>query len=215
VVPIHRALLLFLLAGCAGSMPPAADPASDAPEYRSVPSTRIENPPTYAEALKTWRGAEDVNAWIGAKFEYDMARAMLLSENQRQNRRMPIHAPEAFFGAPAGVCVDLARFGLETLKAIDPGTKPKYLMIEFDPVSIGGNVLRRHWVVSFEREGRHWFFADSKHPGHLAGPYASAEAFIADYARYRGRRIVSFSERATYERTLRVQAVKKERAAAP
>ena len=81
-------------------------------------------------------------------------------------------------------------------------------MIEFDPVSIAGNTLRRHWIVSFERDGRHYFVADSKRPGHIAGPYASSDEFIAEYARYRGRRIVSFVERDSYERTMRTLAVR-------
>jgi len=85
------------------------------------------------------------------------------------------------------------------------------LMIEFDPVSIAGNTLRRHWVVSFERGGERYFFADSKRPGHIAGPYASTQDFIAEYARYRGRRIVSFREVETYERKLRTLATRQKR----
>lgn len=80
-------------------------------------------------------------------------------------------------------------------------------MIEFDPVSVRGNTLRRHWLVSFERGGQHYFFADSKRPGHIAGPYASVQAFVDEYAHYRGRRIVAFSERESYERRLRTRAV--------
>ena len=76
-------------------------------------------------------------------------------------------------------------------------------MIEFDPVTIRGNALRRHWVASFARDGKLYFFADSKRPGYMAGPYETTQAFIADYARYRARTIVAFSERATYERTAR------------
>jgi hypothetical protein len=44
-------------------------------------------------------------------------------------------------------------------------------MIEFDPVSLAGNTLRRHWIASYERNGMRYFFADSKRPGHIAGPY--------------------------------------------
>jgi len=32
--------------------------------------------------------------------------------------------------------VDLARFAVETLRAVAPETKPRYLMIEFDPVTM-------------------------------------------------------------------------------
>jgi hypothetical protein len=84
-------------------------------------------------------------------------------------------------------------------------------MIEFAPLTVAGNVLRRHWLAGFERDGRRWYFADSKRPGHLAGPYASAAAFVDEYARYRGREIVAFAERDSYERTMRAKAAKRER----
>jgi hypothetical protein len=76
-------------------------------------------------------------------------------------------------------------------------------MIEFDPVTIRGNALRRHWVAAFERDGKLYFFADSRRPGHIAGPYDAMQAYMDDYARYRGRTIVAFSERATFARTAR------------
>jgi hypothetical protein len=84
-------------------------------------------------------------------------------------------------------------------------------MLEFDPVAIAGNTLRRHWVVSFRSDGKYYFFADSKRPGHVAGPYENTQAFIADYARYRGRTIVSFREAESYERRMRTLAAKQSR----
>ncbi|MFA5028933.1 MAG: transglutaminase-like domain-containing protein, partial [Candidatus Methylomirabilota bacterium] len=167
---------------------------------------------SYGEALKLWRNASDVNAWIGAKFQYNTARAMQLSETQRTlNGRMPILSPESFFSAPNGVCVDLARFAVETLRVVEPETNPRYVMIEFDPASIAGNTLRRHWVVSFRRGDEHYFFADSKRPGHMAGPYASTQEFIHEYARFRARRIVSFRELESYARRVRTPATKQSR----
>jgi hypothetical protein len=72
-------------------------------------------------------------------------------------------------------------------------------------------VLRRHWLAGFERDGARWYFADSKRPGHLAGPFATAAAFVDEYARYRGRTVVAFSERASYERTMRTKMARQER----
>jgi hypothetical protein len=208
---ILAALLVALLAACSW-MVDAADPASDAPEARVFVGGDFKDAPSYQEALKVWQSAEDVNAWIGARFQYDMSRAMQLSETQRQmNGRVPIPKPEEFFVAPSGVCVDVSRFAVETLRAIDPAARPTYVMIEFEPASIGGNTLRRHWVASFERDGRHYFFADSKRPGHIAGPYVSTQAFIAEYAQYRGRQIMSYSELESYERKARTPAVKQVR----
>jgi hypothetical protein len=183
----------------------------DAPDHDRARAVALLEAPSYAQALETWHTAEDVNAWISAKFEYDTERAMRLSETQRQaNGRLPIHAPADFFAAPNGVCVDLSRFAVETLAAIAPGLRPRYVMIEFDPVTLRGNALRRHWVASFERDGKLYFFADSKRPGHIAGPYETTQAYIDDYARYRGRTIVGFSERTTFARTARTAAARRE-----
>jgi hypothetical protein len=189
-----------------------ADPASDAPEARIVARQAVETPASYAEALQRWQSVDDINAWIGARFEYDTARAVRLSETQRQQgERITIHTAEQFFLRPTGVCVDLARFVVETMRVIDPGSTPKYLMIEFDPVQLNGNTLRRHWVAAYQRGGKLYVTGDSKRPGHVAGPYADVQTFIAEYARYRRRAIVAFSERETYRRTMRTLAVRRER----
>lgn len=191
----------------------AADPASDAPESRPALAAGMKLPASYVEALGTWRSVDDVNAWIGARFDYDFHRAARLSETQRaQKGRVEIHGPEAFFAEPSGICVDLARFAVETLRAVAPETSPRYLMIEFDPVVIKGNTLRRHWVAQVERDGALYFFADSKRPGHVAGPYASAEAYVVEYARYRGRPIVAHRALDSYERRTKARAEKTVRA---
>ena len=209
------AFLAVLLTACS-AVPDVAGSRSDAPDVRTATRDSFKEASSYAEALTLWHNADDVNAWIGAKFQYDVARAMQLSETQRTlNGRMPIPSPERFFSAPNGVCVDLSRFAVETLRAVEPETKPTYIMIEFDPLSLGGNVLRRHWVVSFKRGDEYFFFADSKRPGHIAGPYASTQAFIDEYARYRERKIVSFRALESYERKVRTLATKQGREERP
>ena len=109
------------------------------------------------------------------------------------------------------MCVDLSRFAVDTLRRIDPASKPVYLMIEFDPVAIQGQVLRRHWVARFQRDGQLYFFADSKRPGHMAGPYADTAAYIRDYAAYRGRTIVAFREMESTDKQRRTLALKQPR----
>jgi hypothetical protein len=205
-------LCLAFLVACR-TAPETADPASDAPGARPVRIDSFKRADSYAEALKTWRDPEDLNAWIGARFEYDMTRAMLLSETQRyRSGPLPIHAPHDFFANPSGVCVDLARFAVETLRQIAPELQARYLMIEFAPVTLGGNTLRLHWMTSFTRDGKRYFLADSKRPGYLAGPYENTQQFIDAYARYRGRPIVAFRELDSYQRTQRTQARKQDRA---
>jgi hypothetical protein len=202
--------LIFATALAAGSGPPeSADPASDAPEVQRNRVASIEEPASYQEALQVWRTPEDVNAWIGARFSYDRARAMMLSETQRtRSGQISIYEPQEFFAAPSGVCVDLSRFAVETLRRIAPETQPKYLMIEFAPIQIAGNTLRLHWLASYRREGRSYFFADSKRPGHIAGPYADVQEFINEYAKYRGRAIVSFRELESFQRKQRPSSSK-------
>lgn len=212
---IAAGLAALVVCAC-GSIPQAADPASDAPEGRVVDASPVPDATSYGEALERWQSAEDLNAWIGLRFEYDPSRAIALSETQRlRTGRVAIHPPEAFFRHPTGVCVDLSRFAVETLRRIDPDAKPAYLMIEFSPVSIAGNTLRRHWLATFERDGRRYFFADSKRPGHLAGPYANTAEFIREYAAYRGREIVAFREMESYEKRTRARAARSGRGERP
>jgi hypothetical protein len=220
--PDRRRALAALLAAALparGSQAPQADPASDAPDpgvSRGAAAQRAPVAASYAEALQRWRGAADINAFIGERFAYDVPRALQLSESQRAQQPGPeILAPEAFFEQPRGVCVDLARFGVETLQQLAPELQPRYLMIEFDPVQIRGQTLRRHWLVQWRDAHGLWFFADSKRPGHIAGPYGSTQAFIDAYAGYRGRRIVAFRELASYQRQRRQQAQRSVRSDAP
>jgi len=206
VIPAYLAVCAFAV--CANAQT-AADPASDAPESRPAFAANTKLPATYPEALGTWRSVDDVNAWIGVRFEYDAGRAGRLSETQRTLKGwVEIHKPEAFFAEPHGICVDLARFAVETLRVIAPETRPRYLMIEFDPLVIKGNTLRRHWVTQVERDGGLYFFADSKRPGHVAGPFASVDAYIEEYSRYRGRPIVAHRSLDSYERRLKARAEK-------
>ena len=195
------------MAASCGTLPGTADPASDAPEGQRPHFAEFKDAASYPQALQAWRTPEDVNAWIAMKFQYDMSRAMALSENQRNaSGQLPIHPPAEFFSAPSGICVDLSRFAVETLRRIDPGLEARYLMIEFAPVTLRGNTLRLHWMAAFRRDGQHYFFADSKRPGHIAGPYASVRDFVAEYSAWRNREVVAFRELESYERTQRKMA---------
>jgi len=179
----------------------------DAPEPRAQVAAPVEVPKRYADALAAWKTPEDIARFIDATFAYDRSRALALAEQPDARATRPaIHSPEAMFEKPQGVCIDLARFGIETLNRIDPAYAARYVMIEFEPVIVEGRSLRRHWVASFRRDGKLWVFADSRRPGRVAGPYDDIDAFIADYARYRGQRIVASRETDTYLRMQRAFA---------
>ena len=210
------ALMLATVCCVCGATQPSADPASDAPETLRLPIAAFRDAPSYAQALRAWQSPEDVNAWIGARFEYDLSRALQLSETQRKRSgNVAIQEPQAFFAAPSGVCVDLSRFAVETLRQVDPEAAARYLMIEFAPLQLNGQTLRLHWLATFQRGGQFYFFADSKRPGVIAGPYASTRHFIDDYAAYRSRQIVAFRELESYQRQPRALAAKTLRAESP
>lgn len=124
------------------------------------------------------------------------------------NKGISIYKPSEFFETKAGVCVDLARFGIETLRIIDPNSDPKYLMIEFDPIQINSNTFRLHWLVSFKKDGVKYFFCDSKSPGYIAGPFNSTQVFISEYEQYRDRKIVAYRELESYKKQRKSQSAK-------
>jgi hypothetical protein len=172
----------------------------------------IKSVSSYQQALQVWKSPEDINAWISAHFSYDSARMIRLSESQRRkNERFSIYSPSTFFGIKTGVCVDLSRFSVETLKIIDPQSDPKYLMIELEPIEIKGDTFRLHWLASFRRDGKIYFFSDSKRPGHIAGPYQDTKEFVDEYAHYRGRKIVAFRELESYKKQRGTKAVKRQK----
>jgi len=209
-------LFVFLLLTSTANVLHAADSSSDAPEYAPDSTVLFKAADSYEEALRNWKTPEDIRAWIAANFSYDMARAVRLSETQRaKNEQLSIYHPAELFNTKAGVCVDLSRFGVETLRRIDPRSDPKYLVVEFDPIHIAGNTLRFHWLVSFKRDGKTYFFADSKRPGHIAGPYNETREFVQDYERYRGRKIVAFREVESYQKQKRARALKLQRSEKP
>ena len=200
-------LFMFLLLVGSADVLHSAESPSDAPEYARDSTVLFKAAHSYEHALQSWKTPEDISAWIAANFSYDMARALRLSETQRaKNEQLSIYHPAELFNKKAGVCVDLSRFGVEMLRHIDPQSDPKYLMIEFDPAHVTGNTLRFHWLVSFKRDGKIYFFADSKRPGHIAGPYNDTREFIGEYEQYRGRKIVAFRELESYQKQQRTPA---------
>jgi hypothetical protein len=201
-------LLVFCILFGTASIPHAATLSSDEPEYPRDSTVRFKAAGSYEQVLQMWKTPEDINEWVAANFSYDRTRAMQLSETQKaKNERPPIYSPLEFFETKTGVCIDLSRFAVETLRRIDPNADPKYLMIEFDPIEIDGNTLRLHWLVSFRRDGKRYFFADSKRPGHIAGPYNDTQTFIKEYEQYRSREIVSYRELDSYQKRKRASSM--------
>ena len=159
---------------------------------------------TYAEQIRQWSRPDDIHTWIAANFTYDRDRAIALSETQRaRGTRFAIYRPDQFFRRPSGICVDVSRFAVETMRSIAPDVGAKYLLIKFDPVRIRGNVLRMHWLASFQRGGTYYFFADSYFPTRLAGPFDSVGDFVNHYQDARGRTIVSYRLVDTYRKQRR------------
>jgi hypothetical protein len=187
----------------------AAEDFSEPPEHAQVSTAVSETLESYEHALQTWKTPADINAWIASNFSYDIRRSLRLSETQvTQQGQLSIHTPSEFFSIKSGTCVDLSRFAVETMKIISPQYVTKYLMIEFGPITINGNTLRRHWLVSFKRDRQKYFFADSNRPGLIVGPFNELDEFIREYERYRGRRVVAFREMESYQKDHRVRTLK-------
>lgn len=194
----------------------AEDFLPDEPEIGRDESKTNQLIHSYDQALSNWKTAEDINRWVAGSFVYDRARAIKLSSNRKNKKKgISIYKPSDFFVTKAGICVDLARFGVETLKKIDPNSDPNYLMIEFDPIQINGNTFRLHWLVSFKKDGKKYFFCDSKRPGFIAGPYNNTQAFINEYQPYRNRKIVAHRELESYQKKRKLKSVKERKVKAP
>jgi len=155
---------------------------------------------SYQLAIENWESLQDVSEWLGRNFSYDMARAVDLSETNRATNDVEIYTPSELFLEKRGICVDLARFGVETIRSIRPEITTNYLMIEFVPIEIDGEIIRNHWVGSYLDGSDYYYFADSKRPGIIAGPYDSAEDYILEYTRYRQREVVSYKELESYKK---------------
>ena len=76
-----------------------------------------------------------------------------------------IAEPADFYDAPTGVCVDLSRFAVETLRHIDPQLQPRYLMIEFEPVTLRATRCGCTGLPRSGATGSSYLFADSEAPG--------------------------------------------------
>ena len=203
-------LLAFFTLSVWAYLLPTANLYADEPEDARDATVPLKSASSYEKALQVWKSPQDINGWIAANFSYDPARAIHLSETRRtKSESVSIYSPSEFFEIKTGVCVDLSRFSVETLRRIDPPSDPKYLMIKFDPIQIRGETFRLHWLVSFKRDGKTYFFSDSKRPGHIAGPYNDIQAFVDDYGQYRGRKIVDFRELESYRKQRRKKAMKR------
>ncbi len=187
-------IVILILIGCShNSKHNSKNVSTLTDESKTVAKNSFAKIVSYKEALKSWKSPKDISVWIGSNFSYDMNRAMTLSETQRsKKKKLSFYTAKEFFDKKTGVCVDLSNFAYKTLKSISPHLRAKFLMIKFDPIKIKGNILRMHWLTSFKMNGKYYFFADSKRPGTIKGPYNTPNEFISEYEQFRQRKIVSF-----------------------
>lgn len=171
---------------------------SDAPIEVEKGSVVFERP--YLETLESWDHVDSVNQWIGKYFGYDMSRAIKLGEGSKQRSETKILTPEEFYQNPKGVCLDLSRFAVESLRKISQDYDANYLMIEFEPLEINGAILRKHWIAVYKDDGLYSFTADSKYPGRKYEGYSDVASFIEEYESLRGRKIVSYKIVPSFEK---------------
>lgn len=180
---------------------------SDAAED-STPLPPAANTISYEEALQQWKTVSDVSHWIKENFRYDMERARLLAENNPSREKTAIFSPAELYQKRKGVCIDLSRFAVETIQAIDTTKRVQYLMIEFDPISINGSIIKKHWMAILQDPAGYYVLADSKRPGYVAGPYANVDDFIREYQAFRERRIVSWKVLRSYQKKKKTERTK-------
>ncbi len=171
----------------------------DAPDVVIKKDKWYVEPTSYREALKSWKSVEEINLWIKNSFSYDRQKALKISEADNEQKPL-ILSPEEFYVTKSGICVDLARFAYEVMHLVMPEVNSRYLMIEFEPIREGKSLLRRHWLVLYEKDGNFYSFADSKRPGFISPSYKTLAALVDDYEKYRGRKILSYQALDTYEK---------------
>ena len=162
--------------------------------------TNITYPNSYNEALLQWSTVVQVNDWIKNNFKYDMERAKSLAENGTERGKATIYLPHEFYQIKKGMCVDLSRFTVETINNIDTSKNAQYLMIEFEPITIDGKIIRKHWVSIYEDTQGYYLLGDSKRPGYIAGPFEKVDDFIEKYQKFRDRKIVSWQVLLNYNK---------------
>ncbi len=165
----------------------------------------------YHNTIKNWHSIEDVHQWIASNFSYDLDRAMLLANNKKTKTNLAIYNPEEFWKTKKGICVDVSRFAYESLKMIDSSAQVNYLKIEFEALNYNGSQFINHWLVSLKKPEGYYFFADSKRPKKLDGPYLQVKSFINKYEAFRQRKIKSYSLLDSYKKRLKAKVLKKDK----
>ncbi|MEE9362730.1 MAG: transglutaminase-like domain-containing protein [Cellulophaga sp.] len=172
---------------------------SDSPND-TISINNLTFPSSYNVALQQWKTVIQVNDWIKNNFSYDMERAKKLAENGSERGKINIYSPHEFYQIKKGICVDLSRFTVETINKIDASKNAQYLMIEFEPITIDGKVIRKHWISIYEDIQGYYLLGDSKRPGYIAGPFEKVDGFIIEYQKYRERKIVSWKVLLNYKK---------------
>lgn len=172
---------------------------SDAPDESPAISSGNDSI-SYEASLKRWKSVSDVNHWMENSFHYNIERAKQLADNSQERAKINIYSPAELYQIKSGVCIDLSRFAVETINIIDTSKHVQYLLIEFEPISLDGNILKNHWTAIYHDASGHYILADSKRPGHIAGPYQNVEDFISEYQIFRNRKILSWRVLDSYQK---------------
>lgn len=177
----------------------------------TISNNNISHPASYNIALQKWETVTEVNDWIKNNFSYDMERAKKLAENGSERGKVNIYLPDEFYQIKKGICVDLSRFTVETINKIDSSKNAQYLMIEFEPITIDGKIIRKHWISIYEDIQGYYVLGDSKRLGHIAGPFEKVDDFIIEYEKYRERKIVSWKVLLNYKKVKKKKTYKQKK----
>ena len=173
-----------------------SDASNDTTFYQSGTDDSI----SYETILTQWKTVANVNNWIKENFRYSFDRAKQLADNSPTREQLHIYSPAKLYQTKKGVCIDLARFAVETINILDTSKHIQYLMIEFEPIIIDSSIIKKHWMAVYRDSSGYYFLADSKRPGFITGPYRTVADFVADYQTYRDRKIISWKVMMSYKK---------------
>ena len=207
---LKRAFVVAALVPFSGcSTPQKVSPTPDAPSAIKT---------AYAmESIPRFASLDDLVKWTGDHFKYDSKRLHgTTSAEGEPSPAFQIRTPQELYELHAGICTDLAHFGVQVARRDQLAPAFSYLKLYLKPRLIGGHSVSRHWLaIAQTEEGLLRFFGDSRHPGKLSQGYATVEAFLNTDSEYKKSPILQFEVREIWDRPTRKIALVRKRKIGP
>ena len=160
----------------------------------------------FKRIVSKWKGAEEIVLWMSNNLKYNIARSVYIKNSAEQIKKLTIQKkstshlineffsfrPQDLVSLKNGVCIDIASFGVAVLKNISPSLNPRLLKIKHEGIKADGITRVSHFLGTYEKDGKFFFFADSKQLNRHAGPFDNTADFVKYYEQFLGRKIKSY-----------------------